>query len=64
MSQRDEDAKDFARMLRYAADCIEYYQRVKSFHDCNDCGKRNCEYRPELGEQVRTNCPLWAHKDE
>lgn len=63
MSQRDHDAKDFARMLRYAAECIEYYQRVSSFDDCNNCGKnRTCKYLPGWGEQTRINCPLWTRK--
>ena len=62
MSQRDEDMKEFARALRYAAECIEYYQRVKSFHDCNDCKDKTCKYKPRLGEQVRINCPLWKEK--
>ena len=63
MSQRDEDAKDFARMLRYVADCVEYYQRVKSYPDCNTCGvKKECKYCPALGEQTRINCPLWKSK--
>lgn len=63
MSQLSEDAKDFARMLRYVANCVDYVQEIKSFHDCNDCGvRKQCKYAPEWGKQVRINCPLWESK--
>ena len=63
MSRMDMDAEDFARMLIYTADCIRYYQRVSSFNDCNNCGRKSCEYKPKPGEQVRINCPLWEGKE-
>lgn len=28
-------------------------------NSCNTCRKRDCEYRPPLGEQVRTNCMFY-----
>ena len=59
MSRMDMDAEEFARMLIYTADCIRYAQRVLSYNDCNNCGRKDCEYKPELGEQTRINCPLW-----
>lgn len=37
----------------------DYYDRVASLPDCNDCGRWDCEYKPRWGEQVRINCPLW-----
>ena len=63
LTQSDMDAKDCARMLRYAADCIDYYLRVKSYPDCNTCGiRKECQYCPDLGEQTRINCPLYKGK--
>ncbi len=62
MSRIDEEAKDFARILQYTAECIMYYQKVSSFPDCNTCGDKDCKYRPGWGEQVRINCPLWKSK--
>lgn len=59
MNRTDKEAKDFAKMLHYTAECIIYYQRVSSLPDCNTCGDKDCEYRPGWGEQVRINCPLW-----
>lgn len=59
MSRMDRDAEDFAKMLIYVADCIRYTQNVQSYNNCNNCGKKNCEYKPDWGKQVRINCPLW-----
>ena len=65
MSRFDEDMREFARQLRYAADCIDYYQRTSSYNDCNNCGKTMyCEHLPKVGEQTRINCPLWAERKE
>ena len=59
------EAEQFARALNYAADCIRYYERVTSYHDCNDCGKKKtCRHVPRLGELTRINCPLWVSKDD
>lgn len=63
MSRMDEDAREFARMLLYVVNCINYYSRVSSYNDCNNCGKNpGCEYLPRLGEMTRINCPLWEGK--
>lgn len=41
----------------------EYYARVASQNDCNDCGiSRNCPHVPRAGKIVRINCPLWRPK--
>lgn len=45
----------------------EYKRRIKALITkgcCNDCGKKDCEYRPKWGEVVRFNCPLWEKKAE
>ena len=59
MSQWRADAEEFAKQLRFAADCVNYYLRMSSLNDCNTCGDRDCKYKPWPGEQVRINCPLW-----
>jgi hypothetical protein len=65
MSQFTMDAEEFARMLHHAADCISYYHRVSSYHDCNDCGANpECKYLPQWGGMTRINCPLWRETEE
>ena len=33
--------------------------RVGNLHDCNDCGRCDCDYMPPPGADTRINCPLW-----
>ena len=62
MSQLTADGDEFARMLKYAASCIEYAQMVRSYHSCLDCcGLKEplCPYLPREDDIERINCPLW-----
>lgn len=60
-----EELMDVAKTLYYAADCIRYFERVSKLPSCNDCGESNtCPYRPEWGDSVRINCPLWEKRRE
>ena len=56
----------FAELLRYASDCVRYYERIASLPDCNNCGMANngCRYLPKWGEEVRINCPHWVKEGE
>ena len=38
--------------------------KVIKHNNCNNCKKKDCEYRPEWGDSVRWNCPLWEGGDE
>ena len=50
-------------MARDAADAIEELQSftklICSLSTCNECGHKECTYRPALGDTVRYNCPLF-----
>lgn len=60
---REQVIEDFTRMLYYAADCIRYTERLRKYHDCNDCANRKeCRYVPEIGEMTRINCFAWKEK--
>ena len=45
--------------LRYIADCLKFVCEIYELSSCNDCSKKDCEYKPKWGESVRYNCPLW-----
>ncbi len=51
--------EEVRNVFRKAMDCMDYVERLKQYHDCNDCGKRECPHRPMLGEMVRINCFAW-----
>lgn len=61
---RVENLQEIAGVLHKLADIVRAYDDIKSLHDCNDCGKRDCQYRPLLGQMVRINCPLWEIGEE
>lgn len=54
--------QEVVRNLHFVADCISYYERTTDLPDCNTCGRRDCRYKPKLGETVRINCPLWEEE--
>ena len=37
--------------------------RVIKHTNCNTCKNKDCRYRPECGDPVRWNCPLWEGGD-
>lgn len=58
----------YGRMLNYACvhegRCRMLYGEVVrgqllKHGCCNDCHNRECEWKPELGSDVRINCPHW-----
>ena len=34
-------------------------EQVMELPSCNDCGDKDCEYKPRPGQHARINCPLW-----
>lgn len=51
---------DVSEALVMAIACLECTHEVSQLHDCNDCaGNGSCPYKPNPGEWVRVNCPLW-----
>lgn len=62
----DEDAKlrDIIVNLHYVADLLMVADRISRMHNCNDCGAKDCEYKPDWGSPVRYNCPFWRKTDE
>lgn len=46
-------------------DLPNHLAAIRNLPDCNDCGAgRGCQYRPQPGETVRINCPLWRAMEE
>ena len=45
----------------YCRECStrSYANQVLNLPNCNDCGVKGCEYKPQPGEHCRINCPLW-----
>ena len=59
MSRLDDAISDVA----YILDTLIAYRNITQADNCHNCCKRkDCEYLPQWGDQIRINCPL--HKKE
>lgn len=43
----------------YELDCLRLLREIQNMGDCNICKRENCEYEPNVGQQVRYNCPFY-----
>lgn len=53
------DIRELIGKMRHVADLLSVAEVVINMPNCNDCGCDHCTYKPEWGELVRFNCPLW-----
>lgn len=51
---------DTIDILYKITDALRVRKMISDCHSCEDCGiSYLCEHRPEPGEMLRYNCPLW-----
>lgn len=65
MSRLDDVISDVAGVLDY----VPAYRRIAQMPNCNDCEiacgiAKTCKVKPELGEPLRFNCPLWKEQED
>ena len=59
------EACQCAEEHRQIADWLKLLQRILDSGDCNVCGIRKvCQIKPNLGEMVRYNCPLFVERSD
>lgn len=59
-----KECRRCAEEHRQLAEWLKLLKRILSSGDCNDCGIINvCQLKPNLGEQVRYNCPLFVKEE-
>ena len=59
-----KECRRCAEERRQLAQWLKLLQRILDSGDCNICGIRNvCQIKPNLGEQVRYNCPLFVKEE-
>ena len=59
MSRLDEAIASVA----YILDCMTAYRRIARSGDCNNCGNKNCIWKPKPGQLVRYNCPHYKEEE-
>lgn len=60
MSRFDQDREDIIRILFSILDYARLGYEISTHDSCNNCGDKECTFRPEWGDSVRWNCPLWV----
>lgn len=60
MSRQYEDIKDLILDLFTLFDYARLGMKVSTYNSCNNCKDEECKYRPDWGDSVRWNCPLWT----
>ena len=59
MSRLDDAILEVA----YILDTLMAYRRIVQYgRECNSCGNKSCEWRPEWGEPLRWNCPHYEQR--
>lgn len=61
MSRIDDVIAD----LDYIRDVLVSYRNIISTRSCHICGiAKECDVKPDWGEMVRYNCPLYVGKED
>ena len=50
------------RETAYVMECIATLKSIQESGCCNDCGVKNCQYKPAWGKLVRYNCPFYERR--
>ena len=48
----------------YILDCLRTLRDILETGDCNNCGAKDCVYKPAPGQIVRYNCPFYKEEGE
>ena len=59
----DTSMNELCTMLIKMANFALYGMSIAHQPTCNDCGRKDCEYKPVLGDNVRINCPFWQEDE-
>lgn len=55
----------YANEYHQLADWLKILKRILNSGDCNECAiQKMCNVRPEWGEQVRYNCPMFVRGEQ
>lgn len=64
MSRFDQDREELIRLIISICDYARLGYKVSTYNNCNNCKAKDCKYRPNWGDFVRWNCPLWKGEQD
>lgn len=56
----EEARRSTTEYYRQLAEWLKALKEIWDSGDCNDCRNGQCEWKPELGQLVRYNCPHYV----
>lgn len=59
LQKYDELKEKQDAMLKEQEATIEILVKDITFHNCNNCNRKDCESKPNAGQPVRSNCIYW-----
>lgn len=60
MSRLDDVIADVA----YILDTLMAYRNIAETGNCNECSKKDCQWKPKPGQLARYNCPHYEAEEE
>lgn len=51
--------EEILTLLKEQEATIEILVKDITFHNCNNCNRKDCESKPNAGQPVRSNCIYW-----
>lgn len=51
--------EEILTLLKEQEATIEILVKDITFHNCNNCNRKDCESKPNAGQTVRSNCIYW-----
>lgn len=70
LEQHEDDLKEYLKermdedkLRQLAEDLCQLGYAVSTHGNCNNCKAKDCKYRPDWGDSVRWNCPLWRGEE-
>ena len=59
LQKYDELKEKHDTMLKEKEATIEILVKDITFHNCNNCNRKDCVIKPNAGQPVRSNCIFW-----
>lgn len=60
MSRFDVDMEELIKLAYSILDYARLGYSISTLHSCHDCDRKFCEFKPDWGDKVRWNCPMWV----
>lgn len=64
MSRFDVDREELIELIISICDYARLGYNISTYNNCNNCKDKECKHKPNWGDSVRWNCPLWRGEED